>query len=192
MSDTIQGITWALEQSCPIRSSEDWKDPGVACTALRDLQFCATMLRKPHSELVVLDGVCITGRTSASPYPADGFVIERKLAWAGGMHRVEDLCRNCPANAGPGSIAGCSDWFHWPFDPKAEEQLRKIVRELRLEQRIKDCFPTTKQLWFAFWINSPLSAPSTETLYLILSALLRTGAPFHHHDHAIRSVARLS
>jgi hypothetical protein len=34
MADTIQGVSWALEQACPLRQSSDWKNPRVALSTL--------------------------------------------------------------------------------------------------------------------------------------------------------------
>jgi hypothetical protein len=30
MSDTIQGVSWAIERKCPIRDGSDWQRPNVA------------------------------------------------------------------------------------------------------------------------------------------------------------------
>jgi hypothetical protein len=173
MADTIQGVSWALEQACPMRQSADWKNPQVALSTLREMQSISMAQKLPRSEFGIFDGVYVAANcwSARYPYPERGHVVEKAYAPHGGCDAVVRLCGNCPANSGPGDVPGCTGWFHHAFYKKEEEQLARIVRDLRLEDRIDTCFPKTTRLWFSFWINSPIPKECSEVLYQILSAV---------------------
>jgi len=173
MSDTIQGVTWALGQTCPLRFSGDWEKPTVALSSLGVLQSVALARNSPRSGFGIFDGVYVTSYCSNArfPYPQSGYVIEKLFAPYEGFDAVCRLCASCPANSGPAGIAGCTGWFHRSFYAEDEKQLARVIQTLQLEDRVSRCFPKTASFWLSFWISSPLSRESAEVLYEILSAV---------------------
>lgn len=177
MADTIQCVTWALAQTCPLRASGNWKDPSVALSTVGELHQWYDWKQSNHRHgFGVFEGICVTGVTCpvsdlAPCYPSSGFEILAKFSKYGGIEALKGLCGSCPANAGPDGIAGCTGLFQQPFYKKDNEQLERIIDSLGLQKRVKNCFPTTKPLWFCFWMNSPLSPECVEILHQIILAI---------------------
>ena len=138
-----------------------------------------------HSEKRVFEKICVHPRASSQePESALGFPIEEVVDVFGGSERLNDICRDCPANIGaadqPGLIAGCYGWlpvdFRFDFEKmtrgdlaieKTEavsnavglsliELVEQAVAHSGMEQVISQNFLVTQPVWYGLWSSTIL------------------------------------
>ncbi len=123
----------------------------------------------------VFEDVCVIGTGtiagSRAAFPCSGFVISKTFAAAGGWEGVENVCRNCPANAAAPEPAGCFGTIRIdPDDPEIEARLRTILRRLGIAAEVASNFLVAKPLWYGLWAKSPLSVEAAGLLGRIMVA----------------------
>ena len=190
MADTIQAVSWALGQKCPLRQGDGWEQPKAAIKAL---SYCRTYssLRKHKDGYGVYDDVCVDG-TSPMPeeinshyaYPGSGFVLSSQFSSMGGLPLIHRLCGDCPANGDVGGIAGCVGAFflevHTPllneiYSKELQEQLNRLINRLGLASKLDAVFSQTRLHWFRFWIQSPIPFEGAKLLHQLLEAVDKEG-----------------
>jgi formylglycine-generating enzyme required for sulfatase activity len=175
MSDTVRGVSWALERPCPLRFGADWPRPDVTRRQLADVRAYARGLLRGF----VLDDVCVTSWRDASDgsgasveLPHSGFRVSLALAPLGGEAAVRAACGACEANLsrdGEPALANCHGFL--VMDPDGEElesHLSEKVRRKGLEADVARLFPPTRPLWYGFWIGSRLRPAQCELLLALL------------------------
>jgi hypothetical protein len=172
----MQGVKWNLLQGCPLRQPDDWSTP-----LLRRAQTYWRRESRPSPNFSNFEGICVTCN-SGNSMPREGFLIEQEFAVVGGSSGLHRLCGSCPANAALEGVAGCSGWFYtWPYAVELDEKLRALAEDLELAGTLEQVFPSTALLWFAFWMDSPLSRAAMQLLVPLLQAFaersLDGGAP---------------
>src|SRR5688572_6560607 len=93
MADTIQAVSWALAQRCPLRTSPDWYEPSTTLYALHDLQFYSKLRRKPEYGARIDGDICVYSTTNALPgeknskyrYPFAGMILSSQFSRFGGL-----------------------------------------------------------------------------------------------------------
>src|SRR6476660_4442621 len=116
MSDTIQCVSWALEQTCRVRQGDGWQCPKTALQQVSNLKLFSWCKDRPKGVYSIFEGICITGFTmfqqDASPndirYPETGMVLASAFGSHGGAAAVEVMCGDCPANSRRGELVGCT------------------------------------------------------------------------------------
>ncbi len=175
MADTRRGVSWALERACPLRSGADWSRPDVTHRQLADV----SMYSRGLLDRSVLDDVCVTGYTYGSDssdttvmLPYSGFRVSLALAPLGGEAAVRAACGACEANLSPDGkpvLANCHGFLDArPDSEELENELRETIRLKGLEDDVARLFPSTRPLWYGFWIGSPLRRPHCELLLELL------------------------
>ena len=179
MADTIQVVSWALGQKCPLREGPGWEEPK---TAIKTLSYCRTYssLRKCKDGYGVYDDVCVVSTTLAQPgeknshygYPSSGFVLSSQFSSIGGLPLLHRLCSDCPANGDVGGLAGCVGRFHQELDSQElQEKLNRLINRLGLASKLDAVFPQTRPHWFRFWIHSPIPFEGARLLHQLLEAM---------------------
>ncbi len=190
MADTIQCVQWALDQQCLLRHPGAEEDigksvPSHAIDAIARANFYGRGLgKKQRDGFGVYGDVCVTSHSyGARPggrkaglmpkVPASGFIASKEFAPCGGTAALAAMCRACPANAQPATIAQCAGTLEqWPASPETEAQLQGIVSRLGLAAELATCFPATTPLWYGLWAVSPVPTKSLPLLGLLLSEML--------------------
>jgi formylglycine-generating enzyme required for sulfatase activity len=126
-----------------------------------------------------VNGICVTSYTTerdnsgtSHSIPYDGFRIDEQLGKFGGFTEALKVCQSCEANVRgetAARIAGCFGYLDvWPDSKELDAQLRSIIEERGLRERLHGVFPVTTPLWYGFWINSPLRRIQVEFLSELL------------------------
>jgi hypothetical protein len=190
MADTIQAVSWALGQKCPLRQGPGWEDPR---TAIKTLSYCRTYssFRKRKDGYGVYDDVCVVA-TSPMPddknshygYPSSGFILSSQFSAMGGLPLLYRLCGDCPANGDAEGLAGCVGSFHLRvqtpllneiYSKELQEQLNRLIDRLGLASKLDAVFPQTRLQWFRFWIQSPIPFDGARLLHQLLEAVYEEG-----------------
>jgi hypothetical protein len=198
MADTLQAVQWALEQSCRLRTGKAVDDINGAAAAVSVASAYGRGLAKPDSRFGILGDVLIRslrgamlpqrlvppsrsasdrilGRGKARDWPCsdiphEGFIISEKFKDLGGPLGLQDMCRDCPANAGRPFPAGCVGWL-LPCSTDSEGDLKTIISRLGLEAALAEHFVATTPIWFGLWAKPVLSPKAAGLLATLLTEL---------------------
>lgn len=184
MSDTMQLVRWALEQSCGLRQGEAARDPVAALAATERARTFAEYFRWPCGGFRIYGDICVTSHTYVKkpgdgtgpgyPYPGYGFVVAKAFEPQGGIERILATCATCPANTKPHDPARCGGMLHkYPDDDETQVQLEQIVNRLGLGEQLRASFPVTTPLWYAFWMQSPMPPSAAPVLASILTEMAK-------------------
>jgi hypothetical protein len=208
MSDTMQGVSWALERPCPFRSGDEWYLPHCTRAQLADLRTVAHAAAQGR----VFKGICVTSceaqqipysgfriahlqafldELSAQQIPYQGFLIDHRLQSIGGLSQAWKICGKCEANAKAEEaidIAGCFGFLYaWPDS----HELERVLKDREIEQQFFVVFPRTRPIWYGLWISSPLQEPQVELLRELLQGAFSRGQAQniggHHFLNALQA-----
>src|SRR5688572_19476544 len=87
-------VRWTLARACPLREFDDPFDPNRSDRLLRAARTYSNALAEGR----VCRGIVVARESAASPH-AQGFSIDSALEPLGGVHGLEQVCGECPANA---------------------------------------------------------------------------------------------
>jgi transposase-like protein len=183
VSDTLQVVTWALEQECQFRRGESWQTPDRTTEQLSDLRVVSRALVDGRA----IDGVCVTGFSCErhdllNPHdvenhigvPVSGFGIPDRLGSYGSIDSAQATCQECEANVSRDpqrELVGCHGhiFFIQPDSDELEKSLRNAARQLGLQAALTTAFLPTSPLWYGFWAQSPLRKDQVDVLAPLFS-----------------------
>lgn len=182
MSDTLQVVSWALEQSCKLRSRESKNDPDRAVQAVHQARLYSDCLPESTSRTGIIGDILTLGYTSARVpdrmkgravhYPVSGFKLSDSFCNVGGTIGLSAMCGACPANTLGARPAGCAGLlFQQPDSRQTQAQLEGIIARLGFENEVREVFLPTTPIWYGLWIRSPLSSRAVQLLRAILRAM---------------------
>ena len=194
MADTFQGVTWALGQTCPLRSGDAYDHPARALGAVGAARLIAQYADGPADGLGIFGDVCVASCSLigfrgfgsfpggdvrdafAARYPHTGFLVSERLASLNGVEGLRAMCGTCPANASRrGEPAQCAGWLYQ--DPsRVQKELKGIISRLGLADAVGEHFLETTPIWYGLWATSPLSSGAVSVLRKIMEALLEPNA----------------
>ena len=183
MSDTIQGVQWALGQQCPLRTGKDWYQPKAALTTLSICQTYSQLRNSKTAGFGIFGDVLVYSANQAYPhgtgpyyyYPGSGMLLSKTFASYGGLDALHRLCGECPANCDSEGITGCTGFFHLPWDV-FETSVQAVINRLGLATKLDEVFPRTQVQWLRFWIQSPVPVEGVRLLHVLLTAVLEDQA----------------
>ena len=163
MADTLQAVSWMLEQSCPLRGAHEWSNELLARA-----RTYGRYIARPNDSFGLHDGICVTAKQYAPKtdllLPVDGFDFAPTFAPLSG-EGLERMCAACPAHAAAIAVVGCTGHLYlFPNATQLDDNLREVAADLGLTEAIEREFLPTRLLWFGFWIESPLSRGAMEIL----------------------------
>jgi hypothetical protein len=176
---TPEFLVWAIERRCELRQIAGFEDPERTERHLRTLRAYS----EAAAEGRVVDGICVEPDVCSSRLqPADnplkrvttnGFRVEDALSLYGGLSAAAAACRDCAANAlqqeNPNSLAGCFGMVPLPpMESEIHVAVEKAIDRLNLRANVEMNFPRTKPAWYGLWMHSPLDAPRSLLLQIIL------------------------
>jgi hypothetical protein len=201
MADTIQVVTWSLEQRCPLR--KEGAHVQEEDDALDKARAYSSGLHTGRHEFGVFGDIYVSslicgekpsGKSSVawSSYPADGFVISDAFREFGGTEALVEMCAKCPANTLQHELAGCfGSLYQRPEAGETEVQLQGIASRFGLEAELGRAFPTTTPRWYGLWAISPVPRTSRELLRTLVSEMSTDEASGKMDKRQARDFARL-
>jgi hypothetical protein len=156
MSDTIQIVRWCIEYECPFRR-------GNAVANVEAANDATWRLRVIEAAAVTNDiygDICVTGssysKEGTSPI---GWRISPAVEAVGGLEAARRTCRDCPANATSGKLAGCCSALPFvPYDKDFNGALNARLIAHGLRREFEETFTQTRPIAYGLWMQSPLSA----------------------------------
>jgi hypothetical protein len=183
MADTLQGVGWSLQRSCPFRHGDGWEYPKQTGGQLADFETLARAMS--HGRVV--DDVCVTSCSHVSPFktsqgetdsessveiPLTGFSVSNRFGKQGGVPAILETCGACEANAlrkGDIRLAGCHGYLPvWPLSKELEDLLQRSLAELGVADSFFALFQKTTPIWYGLWIESPLRRRHARVLRPVL------------------------
>ncbi|MCE9524988.1 MAG: hypothetical protein K8R36_02925 [Planctomycetales bacterium] len=160
---TPEFLVWSLERRCELRQIAGFEDPERTERHLRTLRAYSEAVEEGR----VFEGICVA--------PPNGFQVEDAISLYGGLSPAEAACRECPANAGlkenRQSLAGCFGMVGLPPDEaEVHTAVEEAIGRLNLWTDVEASFQATKPAWYGLWMQSPLNAPRSRLLQLILQS----------------------
>ncbi|HWB60540.1 MAG TPA: hypothetical protein VG733_13685 [Chthoniobacteraceae bacterium] len=179
MADTIQIVSWALQQSCKLRTGAAAANPKAALNATCDARVYSDAFRRPPGERSVYGNVCVTGYGLAETakekpvaYPWSGLVVPEVFREIGGAEGLFAMCANCPANVIPARVANCTGTIYVsPDSEELDKRLQRLIVYRGVRREFSEVFAKTTPVWFGLWTASPLSAEAIRILRILFSAL---------------------
>lgn len=176
---TTAFLAWAIEFRCPVRGSEEGRDPQRVERQLRAARAVGQARRQgwlltdpatpdPASGLVLQPG---PGGT------LQGFWVAEAMSVYGGLHQVEAACRDCPAQVvgrhDPSMLAGCYGELPFPELPDPwHAAVEAVVDRLGCRPALARLRRLTCPIWYGLWCDSPLAGPALALVADVLEAIL--------------------
>ena len=186
MADTIQLVTWELEQTCTLRPNVSPSDSRTRENPLLSkARAYSKGLRDNNQHFGVFGDIYVSSYTygelpgkakgSTSPiYPSSGFIVSKEFESVGGPEALFEMCARCPANIAPHEIAGCfGSLDQRPDSPETEEQIRSIIERLGLAEEMNHAFPATTPIWYGLWAVSPVTKSALALLRILISEMYK-------------------
>jgi hypothetical protein len=184
VADTIQLVTWSLEQKCLLRPGKEDASPQIFEGLLASAKSYSAGLRDNKKGFGVFGDIYVSSYTFGTKpssnvptpslsYPVEGFVASHEFRDFGGPEDLFRMCGNCPANTTPHDLVGCAgSLYQFPNSIETEDQLRRIVARLGIEAEVHAAFPQTTPMWYGLWAVSPVPKRSLTVLRTLISEML--------------------
>jgi hypothetical protein len=124
-----------------------------------------------------------------------GFVLDEALSAFGGQDRIAAACESCPANVFARqhrTWAGCYGMFYLADPNTFHAAVDESIRDMETENYIRGAFHNVSPLWYAIWIDSPITEDRGRILLGLLTHFVEQVSHAAPHLEVFLAALRVS